>query len=458
MRRNGVIIEQSTVENIVFRLNNRAYKILKKEIERLAEEDELAEPFQKEFVLKQLNKMRLQTGKPATSVEIKEVVSVYSNFSEKVIDKAAKVNQKGELWLKTLPIAVSGVAGLAGLIWLVNLPLPMIRRPVARVAPIVLLPSYISMDRNYREAISNVEEAEQLVQRATSAADIELGDKKVKKAQKNLDALPVWFLGYEPKFYCSLLQCSWKFTFDEFEVARRKIGRMKAVVFQERNALNQINNVSIEIENAKTEYQNSTRQVDKEKAIAAWQEGIDRLEEVPKNTLAGKQSKVKLKSSKRDFEKEVGIVAGDKRTFTLIQAAQQFALQAELLGGNRGLKYYEWQQKEKLWLEAIALLKKVPLKDPGYVQAQSLLAQYQSKLARVRIEKQKEADSLAALKDSQKRINKLISKGDYGNRSSLVYEIQGVITQLEMVEPGTTSYNQAQELISNAELKLRELE
>ena len=90
-----------------------------------------------------------------------------------------------------IPVAAAGVASLAGIIWLVNLPYPMIRRPVAKVAPILLLPSYISMDRHYREAISNVEEADQLVNRATSDADIQLGDEKVQLAQKNLDALPV---------------------------------------------------------------------------------------------------------------------------------------------------------------------------------------------------------------------------------------------------------------------------
>jgi hypothetical protein len=47
-----------------------------------------------------------------------------------------------------------------------------------------------------------------------------LGGEKVKLARENLDALPVWFLGYEPVFYCSLFGCSWKFTFDEFQAAR----------------------------------------------------------------------------------------------------------------------------------------------------------------------------------------------------------------------------------------------
>ena len=81
-----------------------------------------------------------------------------------------------------------------GMVWVANLPYPMIRRPLARTAPILLLPSYMSMDTNYREAIASVEQAEQLIEKATSPADLELGEQKVKKAQKNLDALPIDFL------------------------------------------------------------------------------------------------------------------------------------------------------------------------------------------------------------------------------------------------------------------------
>jgi hypothetical protein len=55
-----------------------------------------------------------------------------------------------------------------GVVWLANLPYPVIRRPVARTAPILLLPSYMSVEANYRQAIASVEQAEQLIENATS--------------------------------------------------------------------------------------------------------------------------------------------------------------------------------------------------------------------------------------------------------------------------------------------------
>jgi len=56
----------------------------------------------------------------------------------------------------------------AGVVWVVNLPYPMIRLPVAKTAPILLLPSFISMDHHYRGVLAAVEQADQLVNKATA--------------------------------------------------------------------------------------------------------------------------------------------------------------------------------------------------------------------------------------------------------------------------------------------------
>ena len=78
------------------------------------------------------------------------------------------------------------------------------------------------MDHHYREAIAHVEQADQLIHHVSSFEDIKLGEKKVKLAQENLDKLPVWFIGYEHQRYCQMFSCSWQFTVDEFEAARKK--------------------------------------------------------------------------------------------------------------------------------------------------------------------------------------------------------------------------------------------
>lgn len=123
-----------------------------------------------------------------------------------------------------------------GIIWLVNLPYAVIRRPVAEKVPILLLPSYISLDYNYRTAITTLEQSEQLIDRATSPTDLELGEQKLYQAQKSLDNLPIGWIS--DSFYSDYGGYYWRFSTRNFNAARVKAGRLKGQVFQEKNAQN----------------------------------------------------------------------------------------------------------------------------------------------------------------------------------------------------------------------------
>ena len=233
------------------RLNYRAYTILAAEISKAAAKDKYAGEVSQKIALERLKKLSSTNGQPVTEAELKSLISdLFPDFNPKVLQKAVKVNRPAsKLW--HLPKIAVGLGGLVGLVWLLNLPYPMIRRPVAKTAPLILLPSYLKMDRDYRQAIAKVEQADQLVNQATSLADLELGQEKVTQAQKHLDALPVWFLGYEPQMYRTFFSFGWKFTFDEYQVARKRIGRMDAKIFQEINAINQFQQAKQEIQQAK---------------------------------------------------------------------------------------------------------------------------------------------------------------------------------------------------------------
>ena len=349
---------------------------------------------------------------------------------------------------------VLAIAGGAGLVWIANLPYPMIRRPIAQVAPIILLPSYISMDHHYREAIAHVEQADQLVNKATSRADIELGQEKVKLAQTNLDQLPVWFLGYEPKFYCSLFGCAWKFTVDEFESARKQIGRMEAVVFQEVNALNQLNEAESAIASAKESYQNSEN---KNQALQEWQNALDKLMELPDGTLAKTMTANKLPAYERDFQTVSGVVTGGDRTLTRIAVAQEFATSATKLCENPPHSAMTWKECENLWQQSINHLESIPLEDTGYLEAQKLLANYSTNLAKIKIKHQQEVESSLYLTQAENEIQNLV-KNNNNNPNYVIGELQGIISDLEKVNTDTTAYNKSQEVLKFAKDKLKQFQ
>ncbi|WP_229425867.1 hypothetical protein [Lusitaniella coriacea] len=407
--------------------------------------------------MKRLEQLRDRFGKRLTEEELRGMVKdLFPQFSDEVIKKAAKANRQ-RVPLGTISLVLGG---LAGLIWAVNLPYPMIRRPVAKTAPILLLPSYLSMDRNYREAIAHVEQADRLVNEATSLADFELGEEKVKIAQKNLDALPVWFLGYEPQRYCSFVSCSWQFTLDEFEAARAKVGRMEATLFQEKNAMAQLEQSEATLEQSKQNYQSAATSGEKQTTLSAWQTSIDELNALPPNTLAAKVAQRKLQAYERDFKEVAGVVAKGNRSNTLINAAKGFANAAAKMSQNPPHPAATWQQCEELWGFAIQRLESVPVEDAGYADAQKLLATYRANLATIEIRRQAETEAVQALEIAQGKIERLLAsvpnEDDVRDRGQIVSQFQGIVNQLSKVQPGTTAYEESQVLLQSARNKLKE--
>lgn len=444
------------------RLCDRAYQMLASEVRRLCPNP--AEKIRIDIVLKRLNRFRQAEGSPLTQDEMREAVSdIFPNFSESVLKQAAKANQtqknlgRAVSSLGCLGISIASLAAFAGGIWVLNLPYPMIRWPVARTVPLVLLPSYIRMDYNYRQAVSLVEQSDQLVNRATSAEDIDLGADKTEQAQTHLDRLPVWFLGYYPRGYCAFFGCAWRFTYDEFEQARKLVGRNQAVIFQEENALALLETVATEVEAAKAAYQAAESSQGQIQALAQWQEGIDQMNEIPAETLAGRLADVKLSAYERDFAQVSGNLAGDGRTSDRVTVAQAFAAQAAERAANPPHQASHWQNVANLWQEAISHLEAVPAEDPGYVNAQIRLAQYKANLGDIQTRITKEEASEEALNAAKSQVARLVQQSDRASPQQTAGQLQGVINQLEQVQAGTTAYAEAQDLLRHSEEKLKEL-
>lgn len=286
------------------RLNGRALGILREELEKDNRGD-VGERVVRKLLLQKLQGLAKQEGTPLSEPQLKRVIHAdYPAFRMAVIERAAKANNpsKARTLVMALAATVAGGAGIVGFVALANLPYPMIRRPIAQHAPLLLLPSFLSMDENYREAIALVEQSDQLVNQATSVADLELGYEKVTQAQHHLDQLPVWFLGYYPERYCTFFGCSWKFTHDEFETARKAIGRMDVVLFQEKNAYDTLEEVLEELQAARSQYRDATTYQGAEAALEDWQAAIDRLQLIPSQTLAGELAQTHMTTANRDLQ------------------------------------------------------------------------------------------------------------------------------------------------------------
>jgi hypothetical protein len=233
--------------------------------------------------------------------------------------------------------------------------------------------------------IASVEQAQQLIENPTSTADLDLGEQKVKEAQKHLDALPIGFLNDSPEYrywwYGS------RFSIYGFNAARTKVGQLEAKVFQQKNAQTLLTDNEQAVFQAKQQYQQASTPIDKQAAIASWRSAIDQLKQIPSQTLAGKTAQKKLDAYQYEFKEVVGLAAGNERISTLIEAARQFSWQAAKAGQNPPHAVTEWQQVEYLWQQAISRLEQISKEDlAGYAEAQKLLAQYNSNLGQVKYE------------------------------------------------------------------------
>jgi hypothetical protein len=396
---------------------------------------------------------------PKTLAELEQEMQLKAGII-KTSHQQARTKAKWGIGTKLIWTAI--LIGIpVGVIWVANLPYSVIRRPVLQNAPVLLLPSYISLDNHYRQALVSVEQAEQLIEKATSPADLDLGEQKLQKAQKHLDELPSSFVSdwSEYRYWWYDRQ----FSIYGFNASRSKVGQLEAKVFQEKNAQTLLTNNMQTLLSAKQQYQQATTVTDQKTAIAAWQTALNQLEQIPSQTLAGKTTQNQLDAYKREFKEVVGLAAGNERISALITAARQFSWQAAKSGQNPPHTVTEWQQIEHLWEEAIERLKEVPANDvAGYAEAQQLLAIYETNLGQVKVRRQAETNAVEALSTAQRETERLLAsipdEAHSLDRNRVSSQLQSIINQLEKVQSGTTAYLKAQQLLLSANNKLSQLQ
>jgi len=323
-------------------------------------------------------------------------------------------------------------------LWVMNLPYAPIRRPIARNAPVLLLPSYMNVDQNFREAIALVEQSTQLIDNATSFADIEMGAQKVVEAQAKLDALPLDLTSYWPDRY---YWYSWRFSPIAFNGARAEIGRLQAKVFQEQNANTVLTDAEQALTQAKQDYQFASDDMAKQAAITAWRVALSQLEMVPAQTLAGDIARQRLQPEQDEFQTLVGLSAANQESAAIIAAARAFGMQAAVLGKNPPHPVYHWVEIERLWAEAIAELGRISPVDPNYAEAQKVAADYRSNLAQIRIRRQDEDVAVRAFDNANQEISRLTADGSLDSYE--VSRLQEVIRTLESIPNGTSTYRNA---------------
>ncbi|NUN63456.1 hypothetical protein HCU40_01555 [Pseudanabaena biceps] len=352
-----------------------------------------------------------------------------------------------------------------GIIYVVNLPYPAIRQPVAKAAPLLLLPSNMAIDANFKKGQATIEEARQLIETPTSSADLDRGEIKLKEGKTALDEIPAWYIadwadysrGYNGWGY------DWRFTPTSLQSARIKAGQLEAKVFQEKNAQITLTDAEQSINMAKTVFQQAAKPLDKKMAIQNWQVAIDRLAQIPPQTMAGRRAQQLIVTSTRDLKEVGGLAAGNEKSLSLISAAEGFAKKAAESGRNPPHSITRWTETAKMWQEAINLLGNISDNDvQGYAEAQRQLTEYRASLSEVRVRLQNEQESVQALERANRNLTALWANlpkdGKELNRNQAIGNFSAVNNELEKVKSGTTVYLQAQKVQLEVQNQLKLLQ
>ncbi|MGB7893820.1 MAG: hypothetical protein WCF82_18220, partial [Microcoleus sp.] len=189
-----------------------------------------------------------------------------------------------------------------------------------------------------------------------------------------------------------------------------------------------------------------------------WQSAIDQLNQSPAETLAGETAKKTLTAAERDFKAMGGVATGSVRADNLIEAAKEFALSAAVASQKPPHPAAQWEQIAELWQEGINRLKLISVDNPGYLDAQTKLAEYQKNLGITQIRLEAEKDSAKALQEAKSLFANLQNNvnSPSQNPGYSLSQLQQIINQLESVKPGTTAYPESQKWLQSARKKQQE--
>lgn len=181
------------------------------------------------------------------------------------------------------------------------------------------------------------------------------------------------------------------------------------------------------------------------------------MNQLPQDTVAKKQAEASYEAYLRDFRQVSGLIAGNSRVNKIMAAAQQFHSQATNNCASAPHSVNRWQECANLLTKAISILNGVSLEDAGYLETQTLLANYEAELGNMRIRQQEELSSQRAYDSAQQMITNLPKSVNQDNRESTARQILTIINQLEKIKPQTTVHADAIVLMNFANKKLKQL-
>jgi hypothetical protein len=451
------------------RLNDRAFHIVKNEIERCYK-DGPEDQIERVILLSRLESLRTYPGKPMTRVEIWEVLSdVAPNFSQDVLMEAESVDTDSPL------LGVSMGIGAVAVLVSAALGVDAVPGEVISAAP----PSTTAtLDRPSEKTIIVSAETS-----AVAAAEMGIGKEQP-----------------EPKFHSER----------QMRSLRQLLGLKPGETINERRPV-PINSASAANPGvtdrqpfdlakhigwqAALKGQNPPHSAQHwGEAAALWSAAIAYLDQVPpqdsnyaaaqlkksfyqhnlQQTRAHQAAALKIaqleesknqsaaQATSSDPSPKLAQSANQTPRFSAqstenpIEVAKNYGWQAAVASQNAPHPAEEWADISRLWQAALTNLDRIERSHPSYAEAQTIKAQYEKNLSAIRDRYQQEQTAAQRLQSLQATLSEM----DHYFRpdTTQAAQLQSIIKSLKSIPSGTQAYARAQQLIVDANSRMSEID
>lgn len=211
------------------------------------------------------------------------------------------------------------------------------------------------------------------------------------------------------------------------------------------------------------QFQQSPSPIDKKMAVQNWQTAIDRLNQIPSQTLAGRKAQQLASTSSRDLKVVAGLNVGGEKVGSVIGAAEEFAKEAATAGRNPPHSSERWNEIASMWQQAIQRLEKVTTEDvQGYAEAQRQLAKYRTSLSEVKVRQKNEQEAVQLFDQANQKLAALWARlpkySDDLNRNQAIAGFIAINSDLEKIKNGTTVYLNAEKVKIDVQNQLKLLQ
>ncbi len=178
-----------------------------------------------------------------------------------------------------------------------NIPYRVVRDPVVQTTPLLLFPSMLSWDWQCSQAISKIEEAELTIDQAKQIIDLDTARNLLAATQKHLDTLPATGTPANHLWGGGMVSCPNR---SELQARMQKLGTRLS---NEQIAQVQFSMLHNSLMSIKAQYQQAQTPDLKKFAQGEWLTVLNRLNQFPLNTLAGRQAQAEITREMQEFYK-----------------------------------------------------------------------------------------------------------------------------------------------------------